>query len=81
MDTKTQTHPGPHEVYYDDGVSRYFIATAAGWAELQSGKYQGDYSLWCSSCAGSDVGNPDGYEDDAEAIAAAARLDAGGGDQ
>ena len=84
MDTKTQTQPGPHEVYYDDGVSRYFIATAAAWESLQRGEYTdadglNNYSLWCSSCAGSDVGSPDGYDDEAAAIAVAARLDAGEG--
>ena len=84
MDTKTQTQPGPHEVYYDDGVSRYFIATAAAWESLQRGEHTdadglNNYSLWCSSCAGSDVGSPDGYDDEAAAIAVAARPDAGEG--
>ena len=76
MDTETQpTKPGPCEVYYDDGTSRYYIASGAAWASLQSGKYE-SYSMWCSTCAGSDLGDSDGYDDQDDAITDAARLDA-----
>ena len=54
MDTETQpTKSGPCEVYYDDSTSRYYIASGAAWASLQSGKYE-SYSMWCSTCADSD---------------------------
>jgi hypothetical protein len=66
--TNAKTH-----VYYDDGTSRYFITTAESWDEMESGKYE-SYSLWCAS-GSVDLGDPDGYEDEEDAIAVAAEIE------
>jgi len=64
----TETH-----IYYDDATSRYFITTAESWDEMESGKYE-SYSLWCAS-GSVDLGDPDGYEDEEDAIAVAAEIE------
>jgi hypothetical protein len=66
--TNTETH-----IYYDDATSRYFITTSESWGEMESEKYE-SYSLWCST-GSVDLGASDGYEDEEDAIAAAAEIE------
>ena len=56
------------------GTCRYYITTAESWDEMESGKY-GSYSLWCASGGCVDLGDPDGYEDEEDAIAVAAEIE------
>lgn len=66
--TNTETH-----IYFCDGTCRYYITTSKSWDEMESGKYE-SYSLWCAS-GSVDLGDPDGYEDEEDAISAAAEIE------
>jgi hypothetical protein len=60
---------GPIAIYQDDGTNRYYLASAA---DVLLAARIGDYSFWCA--VSGDVGDPDGYTDEDDAIADALQL-------